>query len=314
MFRKVAEAADSGLSDNLQKNLQKLRSGIDTPTGVRVSADGDFLAFSPQQAWQYLRGNHPAQLMQKRMDAVPAGGPKLMAAGGVAPSWVSSNWLGLGDQKDADTFSQDALKNTFKGVGLKAEDPGVIRNYWEALKRGHTGTVLGTAGGLGLGAYALYKLLGKKKEPQEKTAAAFMEFGKNVLMPSRWARGIANKLEQSRLTKGTPGMGGPAPGLTERAARTLGRNPWKTNLGAAAVGAAGYGAAKSLGGTPGEPPPATGAQPKWWDNVSSPTWWNTDNATIGGFKPWQAAAGVGGLGLGAYALYKLLNSNDEKDG
>jgi hypothetical protein len=211
------------------------------------------------------------------------------------------------------------------------------RSTWDSVKdfanqKNFTGLnnwQTGAAGlGLGIGAYTLYKMLSKKK--QKKTASHVLHsmlrkeagaWGSTVnfvkkLLPSTWAGGAAKKLEAGRI-KAAPIATTPKPaGVGERSLKAMGDNPVKTNLAVAAAPGVAYGAHKGMQAVYG--PNADdkkiiedAKKPGLTDNLTSGAWWNTENKNIGGFKPWQAAAGIGAAGIGAYALAKLLRGDDE---
>jgi len=183
----------------------------------------------------------------------------------------------------------------------------------------------GAAGlGLGVGAYALYKMLGKKKK-QRKTAshvlhsmlrkeAGFGRFLAKWFTPKGLAGAAAKRLEAGRFKAApiAPIATSPKPaGFGERSLDAMGKTHW-TNAAPPLAAGAGYVAHKGLQSAYG--PNAADKQILADAAVGGPTsgaWWNTDNRHIGSLKPWQAAAGIGAAGIGAYALAKLLHGDDE---
>jgi len=187
----------------------------------------------------------------------------------------------------------------FKNMATSGDTLGM--NNWQ----------LGAAGlGLGVGAYALYKLLADKKHQKTAGWASFAGAARAVekhALPS----GLARKLE-AKLTAGRQGPNStvtkPA-GMIESVAGVAGRSPWTTNLAAAASPFAIIGAhagAKKIYGPGSDTSTTPAAEPSMWDRATAPA---ADGITKG-WSPMQVAGGVGAAGLGAYALYKLLNSDD----
>jgi len=198
------------------------------------------------------------------------------------------------------------------GVKPKPQELGM----WDKAKAwGNSGDTLGmnnwqlgAAGvGAGVGAYALYKLLSDKKQSKTAGLASVGKAIEKHVLPS----GLARKLE-AKLTAGRQGPNStvtkPA-GLVESVAGVAGRNPWKTNLAATAAPVAAVGAhfgAKKVYGPGGAGADAPKEEPGMWDKANTPA---ADGVTKG-WSPLQVAGGVGAAGLGAYALYKLLNNDD----